>query len=82
MLQIEVFWVMAPCGVAVRCQRFGAPCCLHLQGETWTSETLLSCRSNAQHRDPEDLCPDPQRNVAILAQPSDSVRIIFTFFDV
>jgi len=32
-IQIEVFWVVTPCSDVVRCQRFGGPCCLHLQGE-------------------------------------------------
>jgi len=26
-----IFWVVAPCNVAVGYQRFGEPCCLHLQ---------------------------------------------------
>jgi hypothetical protein len=33
MFQEEVFWVLTPCGVVVRHQRFGGPCFLHLQGE-------------------------------------------------
>jgi len=28
MFQVDVFWVMTPCSVAVRCQRFGGPCFL------------------------------------------------------
>jgi len=31
--QVEVFWVVTPCSVVVRYQRFRGPCCLHLQGE-------------------------------------------------
>jgi hypothetical protein len=31
--QIEVFWVVTPCSVVVAYQRFGGPCCLHLQSE-------------------------------------------------
>jgi len=27
-----VFWVVAPCSAVVGNQRFGGPCCLHLQG--------------------------------------------------
>jgi hypothetical protein len=33
MFQVEVFWVVTPCSVVVGYQRFGVPCCLHLQGE-------------------------------------------------
>jgi hypothetical protein len=31
--QVEVFWGVTQCSVVVGYQRFGAPCCLHLQGE-------------------------------------------------
>jgi hypothetical protein len=30
---VEVFWTVTTFSVVVGCQRFGAPCCLHLQGE-------------------------------------------------
>jgi len=30
-IQVEVFWVMTPCSVAVGYHRFGEPCCLHFQ---------------------------------------------------
>jgi hypothetical protein len=41
-LQVEVFWVVTPCGVGVRCQRFRDPCCLHLQGEVkWRQQGSL-----------------------------------------
>jgi hypothetical protein len=33
MIQVVVFWVMTPCSDVVGYQRFGGPCCLHLQGE-------------------------------------------------
>jgi hypothetical protein len=33
MFQVEVFWVVTPCSVAVGYQPFSGPCCLHLQGE-------------------------------------------------
>jgi hypothetical protein len=33
MVQVDVFWVVPPCSVVVGGQRFGGPCCLHLQGE-------------------------------------------------
>jgi hypothetical protein len=39
---VEVFWVMTPCSVVVRYQRFGGPCCVHLQVED-SSRGLLSC---------------------------------------
>jgi hypothetical protein len=32
-IQEEVFWIVTPCRVVVRYQRFKGPCCLHLQGE-------------------------------------------------
>jgi hypothetical protein len=31
-IRIEVFWVVTLCSVVVGYQRFGGPCCLHLQG--------------------------------------------------
>jgi hypothetical protein len=30
MFEVKFFWVVTPCGVVVRAQRFGWPCCLHL----------------------------------------------------
>jgi len=35
--QVEVFWVVTLCSVVVRYQRFGVPCCFHLQGEHFTA---------------------------------------------
>jgi hypothetical protein len=32
-IQVDVIWVVTPCSVMVHYQRFGGPCCLHLQGE-------------------------------------------------
>jgi hypothetical protein len=32
-IQVEVVWVVASCSITVGYQRFGGPCCLHLQGE-------------------------------------------------
>jgi hypothetical protein len=42
-IQVEVFWVVTPCNVAVGYQRFEGPCCLHLQGEVkrWYRSTTL-----------------------------------------
>jgi len=31
--QVAVFWVVTPCSHVLGYQRFGGPCCLHLQGE-------------------------------------------------
>jgi len=31
--EVEVFWGVTPCAVAVGHQRFEGPCCLHLQGK-------------------------------------------------
>jgi len=33
MFQVEVLWAVLPYCVMVGYQRFGGPCCLHLQGE-------------------------------------------------
>jgi hypothetical protein len=33
LFKVKVFWVVTPCSVVVRYQRFGGLCCLHLQGE-------------------------------------------------
>jgi hypothetical protein len=46
-IQVQFFWVVTPCSVVVGYQRFGGPCCLHLQGEVTMeaaeySETLTS----------------------------------------
>jgi len=30
-IQVEVFWVVTSCSVVVGYQRFGEPCCLHLE---------------------------------------------------
>jgi len=32
-IKVKVFWAATPCNVVVGHQRFGGPCCLHLQGE-------------------------------------------------
>jgi len=32
-IQVEVLWIVMPCNVAIGYQRFGVPCCLHLQGD-------------------------------------------------
>jgi hypothetical protein len=30
-IQVEVFWAVTPCSVVIGYQRFGGPCCIHLQ---------------------------------------------------
>jgi hypothetical protein len=32
-IQVEVLWIVTPCGVMIGHQSFGGPCCSHLQGE-------------------------------------------------
>jgi len=34
-----VFWVVTPCSDVVGYQRYGGPCCLHLQGEVTIQKT-------------------------------------------
>jgi len=29
-IQVQIFWVVTPCSVAVGYRRCGGPCCLHL----------------------------------------------------
>jgi hypothetical protein len=36
-IQVEVFWLVTPCSVAIEYRRFGRPCCLHFQGEDFTT---------------------------------------------
>jgi hypothetical protein len=40
-IQVEFFWIMTPCSVAVGYQRFVTRCCLHLQGKCWCSSAVL-----------------------------------------
>jgi hypothetical protein len=58
-LQVMIFWVVTPCSDVVGCQRFGGPCCLHLQGEgrmnaARPSDNLVSYHITTQCRNPED----------------------------
>jgi hypothetical protein len=41
MFQVEVFWVVTPCSVAVGYRHFIDPCYLHLQGELETVMAYL-----------------------------------------
>jgi hypothetical protein len=42
LINFEVFWVVTPCSVLLRCQCFRAPCCLHLQVELFWVVTACS----------------------------------------
>jgi hypothetical protein len=44
-IQVEVFRVVTPCNVAIGYQRFGGPCCLHLQCEVKmeAARSFISC---------------------------------------
>jgi hypothetical protein len=33
LIMMAVFWVVAPCSMAIVYQRFRGPCCLHHQGD-------------------------------------------------
>jgi hypothetical protein len=37
-LIMMMFWVLAPCRLVGRCQRFGETYCLHLQGQIFRPE--------------------------------------------
>jgi len=56
--QVEVFWIVTPCSVAVRYQRLGGPCCFHLQGKVKmeaarSPESLASYRNTTRRQNPE-----------------------------
>jgi hypothetical protein len=57
-IQVEVFWVVTPCNVAVGYQCFGGSCCFHLEGEVeavGSPEMFLSYHVTTYHDNPEDL---------------------------
>jgi hypothetical protein len=51
MFQVEVVWVVTSFSVGGRYQRFGGPCCLHLQGGTLVSYHKSIWRHNAEDLD-------------------------------
>jgi hypothetical protein len=59
-IQVVIFWaVVTPCSDVGRYQRFGGPCCIHLQGEVKmeaakSSETLVSYHTITWRHKPED----------------------------
>jgi hypothetical protein len=53
-IQVQIFWVVTPCGFVVGYQRFVGPCCLHLHGEGF-SETLVSYHNTTWRHNQEDL---------------------------
>jgi hypothetical protein len=50
-IQVEEFWVVTPCSVAIGYQRFGGLCCLHLQGGMFRVDE--SCEPLPPQRDPD-----------------------------
>jgi hypothetical protein len=44
-IQVDFFWVVTPCSVVVGYQRFGGPCCLHLQGEVISYHNAARCHN-------------------------------------
>jgi len=48
-VQVEVFWVVMLCSVAVGYHYVIGPCCLHLQGEDGGSEVLQNVGIILQH---------------------------------
>jgi hypothetical protein len=57
MFQVEVYWVVTPCSVVAGYQRFGGPCCLHLQDEVkletvQISETMVSNHNTKRRHNP------------------------------
>jgi hypothetical protein len=51
--QVTVCWIVMPCSDVAGYQRFGGPCCLHLQGEvTWNAGILPQQYTTLQPRRP------------------------------
>jgi hypothetical protein len=50
-IHVGVFWLWhrVPCSVVVGCQRFGGPCCLHLQGEVIGASYWPGCQSTPSY---------------------------------
>jgi len=49
--QVGFFWIVKRCSVVVGYQRFGGPCCLHLQCETLVSYHNITRRHNPEEFD-------------------------------
>jgi hypothetical protein len=55
-VQVEVFWVVTQCSVAVGYHQFGRSYCFHLQGEVMMEAArLASHRNTTRHHNPADL---------------------------
>jgi hypothetical protein len=45
-----VSWVMTPCSDVAGYQRFGGPCCLHLQGENLELFSVHNCKAKSVNK--------------------------------
>jgi hypothetical protein len=59
-IQVEVFWVVTQCSVAVGYQRFRSSCCLHLHfalkmEAARTPEKFVSYHNTTRQQNPEEL---------------------------
>jgi hypothetical protein len=54
-----VFWVVTPCGLVGRLQRFGATYCLHLQGVFTALRTIMNTASQFAKINVLSVCQQP-----------------------